>query len=113
MVNPLDYINRIIVELLIKIRKNNIRNNCHFLLRSHDKYRVICFVRLRCILIVRISNVSIFIFLRVLQIDIRKLQLAKIKIRTDESTARNDSVGERWNENGEGIEGGRDPRVES
>lgn len=85
MVNPLDYINRIILELRIKIQKNNIRNNCHFLLRSHDKYRVTRFVRLRYIHI----------------------------IRTDESTARNDSVGERWNENGEGIEGGRDPRVES
>lgn len=49
-------------------------------------------------------------FDRIFQIDIRKLQLAKVKIRTDESTARNDSVGERWNENGEGR---WDPQVES
>lgn len=74
MVNPLDYINRIILELRIKIQKKNIWNNYHFFLRLYHECRITRFVRLRYIHTVCISNynLSIFIFLWIFQIDIFK-----------------------------------------
>lgn len=63
MVNPLDYISRIILELNIKIQKKNIRNNYQCLLRLHYKCRITPFVRLRYIHTVRISNYDISILI--------------------------------------------------